>query len=75
VEATTGIMVTQDIVEGADTQREKKYNGDESSLPRKEPIMAHVAETLRQCESANVAQGGWVGSDAWFGLIPCVLVT
>ncbi len=28
VEATTGIMVTQDIVEGADAQREKKYNGD-----------------------------------------------
>ncbi len=73
VEATTGIMVTQDIVEGADAQREKKYNGDESSLPRKEPIMAHVAETLRQCESANVTQGGWVGGDAWFGSIPCVV--
>lgn len=73
VEATTGIMVTQDIVEGADAQREKKYNGDVSSLPRKEPIMAHVAETLRQCESASVAQGGWVGGDAWFGSIPCVV--
>ena len=73
VEATTGIMVTQDIVEGADSQREKKYTGDVSSLPRHEPIMAHVAETLRQCESANVAKGGWVGGDAWFGSIPCVV--
>ncbi len=46
VEATAGIMVTQDIVEGADAQKVKKYNGDESSLPRKEPIMAHVAARL-----------------------------
>ena len=73
VEATTGIMVTQDIVEGADAQRVKKYNGDVSSLPRKEPIMGHVAETLRLCNSANVAEGGWVGGDAWFGSIPCVV--
>jgi hypothetical protein len=73
VEATTGIMVTQDVVQGADAQREKKYVGEESSLPRKEPIMAHVAETLRQCESANVAVGGWVGGDAWFGSVPCVV--
>jgi hypothetical protein len=73
VEATTGIMVTQDIVEGAASQQEKKYVGDESSLPRGEPIMGHVAETLRQCESANMADGGWVGGDAWFGSIPCVV--
>ena len=73
VEATTGIMVTQDIVEGADGQREKKYDGDVSSLPRKEPIMTHVAETLRQCKSAKVELGGWVGGNAWFGSIPCVV--
>ena len=35
--------------------------------------MAHVAETLRQCESANLADGGWIGGDAWFGSIPCVV--
>ena len=73
VEATTGIMVTQDIVEGAEAQREKRYTGDESSLPLREPIMVHVAETLRQCESANVTQGGWVGGNAWFGSVPCVV--
>ena len=73
VEATTGIMVTQDVVEDSASQQEKKYTGDISSLPRKEPIMAHVAETLRQCESANVAEGGWVGGDAWFGSLPCVV--
>lgn len=73
VEATTGIMVTQDVVQGSDEQKLKKYYGDESSLPKKEPIMAHVAETLRQCESAKLADGGWVGGDAWFGSIPCVV--
>ncbi len=35
--------------------------------------MALVAETLRQCESANLVDGGWVGGDAWFGSIPCVV--
>jgi hypothetical protein len=73
VEATTGIMVTQDVVEGSAAQKDKKYVGDMSSLPMKEPIMAHVAETLRQCESSNLADGGWVGGDAWFGSIPCVV--
>jgi hypothetical protein len=70
VEATTGIMVTQEILEGMTSQQEKKYVGGIPSLPKREPIMANVSETLRQCESANVADGGWVGSDAWFGSIP-----
>jgi hypothetical protein len=73
IEGTTGILVTQDVVEGSASQREKKYDGEESSLPMREPIMAHVAETLHQCESGNVVEGGWVGGDAWFGLIPCVV--
>ena len=73
VEATTGIMVTQDVVQGSVEQRDKKYDGDVSSLPRKEPIMAHVAETLRLCESSNLVSGGWVGGDAWFGSIPCAV--
>jgi len=73
VEATTGIMVTQDVVQGLSEQRDKQYDGDVSSLPLHEPIMAHVAETLRQCESANLVNGGWVGGDAWFGSIPCVV--
>ena len=73
VQATTGILVTQDVIEGSAAQREKKYDGDVSSLPKREPIMAHVAETLHQCKSANLADGGWVGGDAWFGSIPCVV--
>ena len=73
VEATTGIMVTQDVVEGSAAQWEKKWVGDQSSLPKKEPIMAHVAEVLRQCEGAKLADGGWVGGDAWFGSIPAVV--
>jgi len=70
VEATTCIMVTQDILEGAASQQEKKYVEDISSLPKRKPIMANVSEMLHQCESANVADGGWVGGDAWFGSIP-----
>ena len=48
VEATTGIMVTQDVVQRSDEQKEKKYNGDGdvSSTLRQEPIMAHIAECL-----------------------------
>jgi hypothetical protein len=70
VKGTTCILVTQDVVEGSASQREKKYDGEESSLPMQEPIMAHVAETLRQCESGNIVEGGWVDGDAWF---PCVV--
>jgi hypothetical protein len=73
VEGTTGIMVTQDVVQGSAEQRDKKYNGDASTLPRTEPIMAHVAETLCICESSNLVEGGWVGGDAWFGSVPCVV--
>jgi hypothetical protein len=73
VKGTMVILVTQDVVEGSASQREKKYEGEELSLPMREPIMAHVAETLRQCESGNVVERGWVGGDAWFGLIPCVV--
>ena len=73
VEATTGILVSQDIVQGSDAQKDKKYYGDDSSMPKKEPIMAHVAEVLRQCDFANLAVGGWVGGDAWFGLVTAVV--
>lgn len=73
VEATTGIMVYQDVVQQKEVQQAKKYNGDESSLPLGEPILQHVGEVLRQCEGANLADGGWVGGDAWFGSIPAVV--
>ena len=36
VEARTGIMVSQDVVESSAAQQEKKYVGDVSSLPKKE---------------------------------------
>ncbi len=51
----------------------KKYNGEVSSLPLGESILQHVGEVLRQCEDAKLASGGWVGGDAWFGLIPAVV--
>ncbi len=73
VKGMTGILVTQDVVEGSASQREKKNHGEESRLPMQEPIMAHAAETLCQCESGNLVEGGWVSGNAWFGLIPCVV--
>ena len=73
VEAMTGIVVNQDVVEGSAAQWEKKYVLQESTLPKKEPIMAHVAEVLRQCEGAQLADGGWVAGDAWFGSIPAIV--
>ena len=73
MKATTEIMVMKDVVQGAAAQQDKKYVGEESSLPWKEPIMAHVAKTLQLCESSNLAEGGWVGGDAWFESIPCMV--
>ena len=52
VEAMTGIVVNQDVVEGLVVQWEKKYVLQSSSLPKKEPNIAHVTEVLRQCEGA-----------------------
>jgi hypothetical protein len=54
---------------GLQIQRRKKYHGEESYLPSREPVGAHTAEVLRQVEGAGVAKGGWVGGDAWFGSI------
>ena len=51
----------------------KKYVLQPSSLPKKEPIFVHVAEVLRQCEGVQLADGGWVASDAWFGSISDVV--
>jgi hypothetical protein len=68
-ECRSGIMVHHDIVKGTVQQGNKKYNREQSHLPKKEPILAHVAEVLRQAEGANVIKGGWVGGDAWFGSV------
>ncbi len=73
IEGMTGILVTRDVIEGSTSQREKKYDGAESSLQMHKPIMAHVAETLHQCESGNIVEGGWVRGNALFGLIPSVV--
>lgn len=74
VEATTEIIVYQDVVQQKEVQQAKKYNGEKSSLPLGEEILQHVGEVLRQCEGANLAEGGWVGGDAWFGSIPAVVL-
>ena len=40
-----------------------------SHLPHGELIQKHDAEVLIQAEGANVKKGGWIGGDAWFGLV------
>jgi uncharacterized Fe-S cluster protein YjdI len=62
-ECCTGMMVHHDIVKGTVQQGMKKYTGEELHLPRKEKILSHVGEVLRQAEGANVVRGGWIGVD------------
>ena len=73
VEAATGIVVYQDVVETSEAQAIKKYAGNLSSLPLGEPILKHVAEVMHQCEGAKLCDGGWVRGDAWFGSISVVV--
>ena len=63
------MIVNHDIVQGQAEQARKKYVDAKSSLPKGERIQAHVAEVLRQAESSNVTNGGWIGGDAWFGSV------
>ena len=72
VECISGMIVFQDIVQAPDVQAKKKFFDDETHLPggrNPTKIGAHTAEVLRQVEGANVARGGWVGGDAWFGSV------
>jgi hypothetical protein len=69
VECITGILVFQDIVEGAESQHRKEFHGDDSSMPNGCKILTHTAEVMRQVKGAKVVEGGWVGGDAWFGSV------
>ena len=62
-----------DPVGGVLQQSEMTYAGETLSLPNKESITHHFAEILRQCQAANLTEGGWGNGDAWLGSIPsCV---
>jgi hypothetical protein len=69
VECITGMIVFQDIVQGAESQHRKEFHGDNSSMPNGCKISAHTAEVMRQVKGAKVVPGGWVGGDAWFGSV------
>ena len=69
VDCISGIFVHHDVVQEAAAQSDKKYVGEKSHMPKKEPIPVHIAEVLRQCEGSGLIRGGWVGGDAWFGLV------
>ena len=69
VECVSGCLVFQDVVQLPEIQSQKKYFGEQSSLPRHDEIRATTAEVLRQVEGSGIEKGGWVGGDAWFGSI------
>jgi hypothetical protein len=67
IEASTGILVYQSVVQHDEVMKQLEFYGERSSLPNGPDILAHTAELLRQVEGANVVSGGWFGGDAWFG--------
>jgi hypothetical protein len=69
VEASTGILVYQSVVQHAKVMKQLEFYGEQSSLPNGADILAHTEEVLRQVEGADVVIGGWVGGDAWFGSV------
>jgi hypothetical protein len=70
VEASTGILVYQSVVQDAEVMKQLEFYGEQSSLPNGADILAHTAEVLRQVEgAADVVSGRWVGGDAWFGSV------
>ena len=76
VEGRSGIFAHHDIVQDLQSQRSKKYLEDEntqSHMPKGESILSHVAECLRQAEGSGLQEGGWMGGDAWFGSLNCVV--
>jgi hypothetical protein len=69
VEASTGILVYQIVVQQAEVMKQFEFYGERSSLPNGAEILAHTAEVLRQAKGADVVSGEWVGGDAWFGSV------
>ena len=71
VECTIIIIVHHDLVDSSNEQWRKKYSllPVKSHLPRNEEVSKHWAVVLHQCKESTVMEGGWVGGDAWFGLV------
>jgi hypothetical protein len=73
VECISGILVFHDVVQDAKVMKQNEYFGEKYSMPNGMEIPAHAAEVLRQIKGANVVEGGWVGGDAWFGIMVTAL--
>jgi hypothetical protein len=69
VEASTGILVYQSVVQHAEVMNQLVYYAERSSLLNGVEIGAHTAEVLRQVEGAYVVDGRWVGGDTWFSSV------
>ena len=75
LDTITGIFAHHDIVEDLTAQRCKRYlqSDNVSHLPQGKEIYVHVAECIRQVEGAKLKRGSWLGGDAWFDSVPCVV--
>jgi hypothetical protein len=73
VEASTGILVYQSVVQHTEVMKQLEFYGEQSSLPNGAEMLAHTAEVLHQVEGANVVSCGWVGNEAWFGSVMTVV--
>ncbi len=69
VECISGVLVVQDVIQNSESQAQKAYHGDLSSLPDKSTITVHTAEVLRLVKNAGIPNRGWVGGDSWFGSV------
>lgn len=72
-EALTGITTTQEIVKDAEIEDKKAYTGEESHMPDKSKIKAHVGEDLRLAEASGLVEGDLEGGDAHFGSVEAVV--
>ena len=68
-------MVVNNMVQLPEQQWWKKFVGEVSSLPDGSEITQSMAEVLHQVENGNVAEGGWVRADAWFGSMSSIGLT
>jgi hypothetical protein len=69
VEASTGILVYQNVVQHAEVMKQLEFYRELSILPNGAEILAQTAEVRHQVEGADIVSGGWFGGDAWFGSV------
>jgi hypothetical protein len=67
VEASTGILVYQVMVQHTEVMKQLEFYGERSSLPNGAEILAHISEVLRQVKAPMLLVVG--GSAVTPGLV------